>query len=211
MAQETKSHTENSNDKDNSNVPRSAERFEKKSKKTNQKLWVLKVTLLTFFLTAAFTLLSDIAVGNSSLVVAILIVLLLIIVNIIFDAIAVAVTSCDAAPLSAMSARKVPGSKTALKLVKNANKVSSICGDVIGDICGIVSGACGVVIVAKILANPAITIDETILTIIISSVVAALTVGGKALGKTLAMTHSRDFVMFTAKILSIFGEGKRSK
>ena len=70
-----------SEDKENhSSAPRPAERFEKKSKKNSQTLWVIKVTLLTFFLTIAFTFLSDFAVGGSTLVVAILIVLLLIVI-----------------------------------------------------------------------------------------------------------------------------------
>ncbi len=210
MTQETKPRSkDHSEDKEHSNnSPRPAERFEKKSKKDGQTTWVIKVTILTFILTAAFTFLSDVALSGSTLVVAILIVLLLIIVNIIFDVIAIAVTSCDVAPLSAMSARKVHGSKTALKLVKNANKVSSVCADVIGDICGIVSGACGVVIVSKVLSS-GIGIGETILTLLISSVIAALTVGGKAFGKKLAITHSRDLVMFAGRVLAIFCERKR--
>ena len=211
MNQDSKprSRKENLEEKENHNsTPRPAERFAKKNKKNSQSIWVIKVTLLTFCLTAAFTFLSDFAVGGSTLVVAILIVLLLIIINILFDVVAVAVTSCDIAPISAMSARKVPGSKTAMKLVKNANKVSSICADVIGDICGIVSGACGVVIVTKILSS-GIGISETILTLAISSIIAAFTVGGKAFGKKLAITHSRELVMFTAKILAIFCERKR--
>ena len=117
-------------------------------------------------------------------------------------------TSCEIAPILAMSARKVPGSRRALNLVKNADRVSSICGDVIGDICGIVSGASSAVIVVKILMlGP--TLSETLLTILVSSIVAAITVGGKAIGKSLAISHSREIVLFTAKALSIFGEGKK--
>ena len=189
-------------------VSKPSERVEKKSKKSNHNIWIVKVFILTFLLTIFFMFLSDLTITPSSLIVAILIVLLIIVINIIFDAIAVAVTSCEIAPILAMSARKVPGSKKALSLVKNADRVSSICGDVIGDICGIVSGASSTVIVAKILLlGP--TIGETIFTILVSSIVAAITVGGKAIGKRLAITHSREIVMFTAKVLSVFGEGKR--
>ncbi len=206
MNRENKSQHDGSKEKTES-FAKPAERVERKSKKNNQKIWVIKVTLLTFLLTIVFTFLSDLTMSASTLVVAILIVLLLIITNIIFDAIGVAVTSCEIAPILAMSARKVPGSKRALNLVKNADRVSSICGDVIGDICGIVSGASSAVIVAKILMLN-LGIAETILTILVSSIVAAITVGGKALGKRLAITHSKEFVLFTAKVLSVFGEGK---
>lgn len=184
-----------------------ADRVERKNKKSNQNFWLIKVTLLTFALTMVFMFLSDLTISSSSLVVAILIVFLIVIINIIFDAIGVAVTSCEIAPLLSMSARKVPGSKKALSLVKNADRVSSICGDVIGDICGIVSGASSTVIVLKIL-NLCVSVEETIITLLVSSIVAALTVGGKAIGKKLAITHSKEFVLFTAKVLSIFNKGK---
>lgn len=190
------------------NLSKPADRVEKKNKKSNHNVWIVKVFILTFLLTIVFMLLSDLTISPSSLIVAVLVVLLIIIINILFDAIAVAVTSCEVAPILAMSARKVPGSRKALNLVKNADRVSSICGDVIGDICGIVSGASSTVIVAKILLlGP--TLGETLLTILISSIVAAITVGGKAIGKRLAITHSREIVMFTAKVLSVFGEGKK--
>ncbi len=208
MGRENKSQDDSKRHKgkeENSSKP--SERIEKKNKKSNHNVWIVKVFVLTFLLTIAFMFLSDITISPSSLIIAILIVLLIIVINIIFDAIGVAVTSCEIAPILAMSARKVPGSRRALSLVKNADRVSSICGDVIGDICGIVSGASSTVIVAKILLlGP--TIGETIFTILVSSIVAAITVGGKAIGKRLAITHSREIVMFTAKILSVFGEGK---
>ncbi len=206
MNRENKSQTDINSDKTETST-KPAERVERKSKKNNQKIWVLKVTILTFLLTAVFMFLSDLTMSTSTLVVAILVVLLLVVINIIFDAIGVAVTSCEIAPILAMSARKVPGSKRALSLVKNADRVSSICGDVIGDICGIVSGASSAVIVVKILMLN-LGIGETLLTILVSSIVAAITVGGKALGKRLAITHSKEFVLFTAKLLSVFGEGK---
>ncbi len=207
MNRERKSQDDNKRQEKEDGQAKPADRIERKNKKNNHNLWIIKVTLLTFLLTVVFTFLSDLTISSSSLVVAILIVLLLVVINIIFDAIGVAVTSCEIAPILSMSARKVPGSKRALNLVKNADIVSSFCGDVIGDICGIVSGASSAVIVVKILMlGP--TIHETILTILVSSIVAAITVGGKAIGKRLAITHSKDFVLFTAKILSIFGEGK---
>lgn len=207
MNRENKVQDDNLRKEKDDNSAKPVERVERKKQKNSIKTWIVKVTLLTFLLTVVFTFLSDLTISSSTLVVAILIVLLLVIINIIFDAIGVAVTSCEIAPLLAMSARKIPGSKKALNLVKNADKVSSICGDVIGDICGIVSGASSAVIVVKILAAGT-SLNETILTILVSSIVAAITVGGKAIGKRLAITHSKEFVLFTAKVLSVFGEGK---
>ena len=39
-----------------------------------------------------------------------------------------------------MNSRKVKGANVAVKFKKNAEKVSSFCCDVIGDICGVISG-----------------------------------------------------------------------
>ena len=184
---------------------------EKPKRKNSRKIWTIKITLITFFLTVIFSCVSDSTMSKSNILVAFFIVLFLIIISIIFDGIGVAVTSCDIAPLYAMAARKVPGSKIAISLVKNADKVSNICADVIGDICGIISGACCVVIVSKIIENVTAlsgSIYENLITVGISSIVAALTVGGKALGKNIAINNSREFIMSVARILAIFKKEK---
>ena len=72
---------------------------------------------------------------------------------------------------------------------------------VVGDICGIVSGACTVAIVLKLFADGA---TNYWVTIIFSSVVAALTVGGKAVMKGVAVKNSKELVMFTARLIGIF-------
>lgn len=184
-------------------VKKPAERCKEKRRKSGGRLWVLKVTLITFLTTAIFTILSDTTVSSSSILVASLIVIFLVFISIIFDIVGVAVTSCDISSLVPAPARGIKEGKIAISLVKNASKVSSICSDVIGDICSIVCGACGTVIVSKILVL--INNDyEFILTILVSSLVAGLTVGGKAFGKKIAINYSRELVMLTARILSIF-------
>lgn len=184
-----------------------AHRIKDDKKKDDNILWVIKVTLLTFFTTGVFTFLSDTTVSGSSLLVASCIVLFLILISIVFDIVGVAVTSCNVATLTAVSKRGVKGAKLALTLVRNANKVSSICSDVIGDICGIVCGSCGAVIVLKLLAHTSSDL-EFALTILVSSLVAGLTVGGKAFGKRFAITYSKELVMLTARILSVFYKTK---
>ncbi len=182
-------------------------KHDKKSPKNKAKFWVIKITVITFFLSALFSFVSGFATEKSNLIIVVFTVLLLIIISILFDGIAVSVTACDPAPLLAMAARKVPGSKVALFLVKNAEKVNSICADVVGDICGIVSGACSVAIVTRIILMTNSQFEFWI-GIIISSVIAALTVGGKALEKYFAMKYSKEFVMATAKILKLFVKEK---
>lgn len=190
--------------------PENGGKSDLKPQKNYKKLtiWTIKIILITFILSGFFSYLSEITSRSAPLAVAFMLLILLVVINIIFDAIAVAVTSCDLAPLLSMAARKVKGSKIAIMLVKNAERVSNICGDVIGDICGIISGACTVAIVVKIIENGGYGDSSFWITIALSSIVAALTVGGKGIFKEIAIKNSREMVMFVARILSVFYKNK---
>lgn len=192
------------NNSDNINNNKSKNNKDKRKKLS---YWTLKITIITFFLSAFFSFFSEITTTHTGIVIAGILLIILVLINIIFDGIAVSVTSCDLAPLLSLASRKVPASKIAVRLVKNAEKVSNICADVIGDVCGIISGACAVAIVSKFIAMTNNTKDSLI-TIILSSIVAAITVGGKAYLKEVAIKNSKDMVMFTARLLNIFIKDK---
>lgn len=179
----------------------------KKSKK-KRNLWWLKASVISFVLAGFFSFLSELTASAEQIVVIILLLAFLILASILFDAIGVAVTSCDVAPIASMASRKVHGARTALWLVRNSGTVSSICNDVIGDIFGIISGACSAAVVVKITLSLGAEWQRW-LTIIISAVVSALTIGGKAFMKNIAIDNSRDFVMFVARILSVFSKDER--
>lgn len=170
--------------------------------------WAIKITVVTFVLTIFFSFLSELTSSSGNIIVAILLLTFLILGNIVFDGIGVAVTACNLSPLVSMSSRRIYGAKTAVNLVKNAEKVSNICSDVIGDIFGIVSGACSVAIVIKLMTlfqNP----NQQILTIGLSSIVAAITVGGKALIKEIAIKNSKELVLFVSRIIAVFSKEER--
>lgn len=144
----------------------------------------------------------------NQLIIVIVLLAFLIISGIVFDAIGVAVTSCDVTPIISMASRKVYGAKTALNLVKNSDTVSSVCNDIIGDIFSIISGACSAALVVKITA----TLKEPgqiALSIAVSAIVSALTIGGKAFMKRIAINNSKEFVMFVARIIAIFSKEER--
>ncbi|WDC83794.1 hypothetical protein PL321_14940 [Caloramator sp. mosi_1] len=84
----------------------------------------------------------------------------IIFVGIIFDIIGVAVTAAEEAPFHSLASRKVKGAKTAVKLIRNADKVSNFCNDVIGDICGVVSGAAGAIIISKLISKGFLIIKQ---------------------------------------------------
>ncbi len=181
---------------------------QKPKKKRNY--WTVKITIISFFLSGFFAFVSDLTASTNNLIIAIILLLFLIVASILFDGIGVAVTSCDLTPIMSMASRKKYGAKTALWLVKNNEKVSNVCNDVIGDIFGIISGACTVTLVAQIM----LSLDNRlfqIVSIVVSSVVASLIIGGKAFLKNIAITNSKDFVMFVAKIVAVFSKEERKR
>lgn len=166
--------------------------------------WILVVTILAFVISVIMTFFSTITLENVNLLVAILITFLFIILGIVFDIIGVAVTSGDEVAFHSMSARKVKGGKIGVKLMKNTDKVASICCDVVGDVCGIISGTSGVVIVSLIIKLT--DVNELLVSLLVTGLISALTIGGKALGKGFAVNKSKDIVTVVSKILAIFSK-----
>lgn len=189
------------NGNEDQNSPQRQKKDDEKRKKSGKKnLWPLTALVITLFLSFIFSLISELVLGKTHLAVAYVLVLLLIVIAVIFDMIGVSATSCDIQPFLSMSARKVKGAKTAVKLVQNASKVSSICADIIGDICGIVSGACAAVIVITQFGQGA----SLFISVLFSAIVAALTVFGKALGKAFAIKNANKIIFVVARVLSVF-------
>ena len=110
----------------------------KKTSKIRKNLWPLKAFIITFALAVVFSIFSEFFMREMSLPIAILILFIIILIGIIFDAIGVAVTTCDTTPFISMASEKVRGSKLSIYLLQNASQVSNFCNDIVGDICGII-------------------------------------------------------------------------
>ena len=175
----------------------------KKERKRTRK-WVLQIFVVTLFVSGTISFLSEEIMGNSNILVAFLILLIIVIVGIVFDIIGVAVTSADEKPFHALAARKVPGAHEAIGLLRNAERVSSICNDVIGDICGVVSGSASAMIAAEVLSSMSGFSFPKLITLAMSATVAALTVGGKAVGKTFAINSSTAIIHGVGRIIYLF-------
>lgn len=180
----------------------------KKPVKKKRNLWWIKATIISLVLSAFFSYISNLVENADQLIIVIVLLAFLIISGIVFDAIGVAVTSCDVTPIISMASRKVYGAKTALNLVKNSDTVSSVCNDIIGDIFSIISGACSAALVVKITMQLTET-WQIVLSIAVSAIVSALTIGGKAFMKRIAISNSKDFVMFVARVIAIFSKDER--
>ena len=122
-------------------------------KKKKKNSWPLIVTILAFGISLLFSFISESIMPKVGIIIGIIILIVFILIGIIFDMIGVAVTSSDEEPLHAMSSKKIKGAKKAVSFKKNADRVSSFCNDVIGDICGIISGSAGVSVAKGISDN----------------------------------------------------------
>ena len=171
----------------------------KRDKMKNVK-WVVTIFFVTILISGTISLLSDVMMANSTMVVAFLILLVIILIGIVFDIVGMAVATADEKPFHAMAARKVPGARESIRLLRNAERVSSICNDVVGDICGVVSGSASATIAAQILRNFDFSWPQ-IISLAMSALAAGLTVGGKAVGKSIAVNSCVSIVHFVGRIL----------
>ena len=162
--------------------------------------WVVTIFFVTIFVSGLISFASDTIMAGSSMLVAFIILLVIILIGILFDIVGVAVTSADEKPFHSMAARKVPGAQEAIRLLRKAERVSSICNDVVGDICGVVSGSASATIAAQVLTAFTFSWPQMV-TLLMSALVAGLTVGGKAIGKTFAMRSCTKIVHSVGKII----------
>lgn len=172
----------------------------KVNNKTLDKKWIISILFWTFILSGSISFFSDLLLANVNIYIACLLLIIIIAIGILFDIIGVAVTAADETPFHSMASRKVKGARTAVKLIRNADKVSSFCNDVIGDVCGIVSGATGAIIVSKIL----IINDSnysSVMSLTVSAIIASITVGGKAIGKNFAIRESNNIIYSVAWLI----------
>ena len=177
----------------------------KKNKNKVNYGWIIKILVLSFAISVAFSFAAEIAIPNVNLFWSIVITLIFILIGVIFDMVGVAVTASDEAVFHSMAANKVRGAKIAVKLKKNADKMSSFCQDVIGDVCGVVSGSTGAVISLKIMES--LDSNSIFITLIVMGIISALTIGGKAIEKAFAINKSNEILYRFSVILSYFVRG----
>ncbi|MDY4221537.1 MAG: hypothetical protein SOX71_03410 [Candidatus Faecousia sp.] len=171
----------------------------RESKKTVR--WVVTIFVITLFVSGAISLLSEELLSRSGMAAAFVILFVIVLVGILFDVVGVAVTSADERPFHSMAARKVPGAQEAISLLRNAERVGSICNDVVGDICGVISGSASAVIASKIISHFTFSWPNLI-SLLMSALVAATTVGGKAIGKSYAIQSCTVIVHQAGKVIA---------
>ena len=167
--------------------------------------WIITIIIVAFAISFGLSFVANSTIPNLSLVFGIIITIVFILIGIIFDIIGVAVTTAEEKVFHSMNSRRVKGASLAVKFKKNADKVSSFCCDVIGDICGVISGAAGTTIGVILVTDMHFNVLLTGL--IITAVISSLTIGGKAIGKSFAINKSEIILYEFSKFISNFYKG----
>ncbi len=175
-----------------------------KTKKPKVWVWPIIVLIMAITLSFSFSLLSELVLDGSAIIVAVAVIFVFIFIAILTDMIGLAVASANVEDFNAMAARKTKGSKQAIALIKNADKVSSILNDVIGDVCGILSGAAGASIVLKIAIDNGGSFMSILIPSLISAIIAGLTIAGKSVFKAVAIKHANSITLGFAKFINFF-------
>ncbi len=179
----------------------------KKRKKRRRTRWVIIISIWTFFLAIGFGFVTQYILNElQSLVVSFAILMVVIFLGIIFDLVGTAAAAAKVAPLNAKAARKVVGAKRGVYLVKNAEQVANFCNDVAGDISGVVSGTLAAIIVFRLMVSLPFEQAEFYLGILLTALVASLTVGGKAWGKIVAINHSTEVILLVGSLITRLGK-----
>ncbi len=167
-----------------------------------KKRWksILSLTLITFVLSIILNLGSNSVLSYLPLALSIVLLFFIILVGVLFDILGVAATAGEEAPFHAMASNRVSGAKQAIRLIRNADRVSTFCNDLIGDVAGTLSGAVGVAIVFQ-LGTASMGLGETLVTTLMVALIAALTVGGKSIGKGFAISKSTTILLVAGKLI----------
>ncbi|HZG55381.1 CNNM domain-containing protein [Paenibacillus sp.] len=164
--------------------------------------WSIFISIITFVLASVFSVVSTAMLQGVVWAAGALIVLFIVCIGILFDMMGIASASANERPFHAMAAEKVPGAKQSIFIVRNADRFSNFCNDVVGDICGIISGTASALVVVKMIGSAPegegwLTAAATV---VFSAVVSALTVGGKAVGKSFAIHYSIPIVLWIGRL-----------
>lgn len=161
------------------------------------------IAVITLVLAAIFSIVSSLVLREVSLAIGMFVVFIIVLIGIIFDTIGLAAAAANEVPFHAMASEKVHGAKESIQICRNADRFSSFCNDVIGDISGIISGTASALVVMKLIFELGYIEDSYmhfVLAVIFTSVVASLTVGGKAIGKSVAIYFSIPIILVVGKV-----------
>ncbi|MCG0239835.1 MAG: hypothetical protein L6E13_11810 [Firmicutes bacterium] len=167
----------------------------------------VKIGLAVFCSATVLYYFSETAMTQLHVALALPLLLVIIGVGVVMDMLGTAVAAADEAPFHAMAAKRLPGARQAVWLLRRAPVVASFSNDIVGDIAGTISGAAAATIAyqtARWLAgqqDPPEWLAD-LAGVVAVGLVAALTVGGKAAGKTLAIREPNAILHRAGQVLA---------
>ena len=164
--------------------------------------WVATIMPVSFVLSVVMSYMSNEALNSAGTILSFVVLFFFIALGIVFDMIGIAAASATEKEFHSMAAHRVRGAKEAVWMTRNAEKVSSICNDVVGDICGIISGATGALIVANITVGMHAAMVVAV-SLLVTGMISAMTIGGKAAGKGVAIAFSSKVLALCGRVLSL--------
>lgn len=162
--------------------------------------WAIKIFVLSICLSCLFSLLSQTILSSMGIVMAIITIIFFIAISVIFDMIGVAVT-CTSEEFFLSRIDKEKGATLGLAMKKHSEKVCSFCNDVVGDICGILSGASGACVILSITSHIQNAPIVALVSSLVSALIAGLTIFSKALMKSYAINNANKFILKIGKML----------
>ena len=163
--------------------------------------WAFKMFVVSLCLSSLFSLLSQTVLSHLGVILAAATIMLFILVSVVFDMIGIAITSANESFFKTQLENHVKGSTIAIKLKKHSEKVCSFCADVVGDICGILSGAAGACIIMSLAKNISNSSVVILISTLVSSLIAGLTILFKALMKGYAIKNANKIILRLGKLL----------
>ena len=176
--------------------------------------WVLKILVVTFVISFGMSYLSESVLADVNIIIAFFVLVFFILLGVVFDTVGTAVMAVEPKTFNSMAAKKVKGAKTALALIAKASSVSNFCNDVIGDICGVISGTTCSVLAVKFAETFSFNTFLTVFTF--TAITASLTVGLKAVGKNIAIAFGDKIIYAISRVICFFipervFDGKKKK
>ncbi len=172
-------------------------------------VWIMVITIIPFFMAIILGYFSMVLMGNVNLFIAIVVLFIIISIGVFFDLLGIAVTSAEETPFHAMASHRLRGAKESISILRNAGPVANFFNDVIGDISGIISGTTTGAILIKI--NKDMDGESIVLSMLLTGIISAITVGGKAIGKEIALRNSNGIVFKIGYFISFFNIRKFKK
>lgn len=163
--------------------------------------WAFRMLFISLSMSIFFGFITQTLLSTMGCIVASIGIVIFIFLSVIFDMIGIAAASADLEVFEKWNREKVEGSKVALHLCVNSEKVCSFCADVVGDICSTLCGAGGACIVTAITKNVTNINIITIVTILMTALISGLMVFFKALVKARTLKNSNKIILKLGLIL----------